>query len=359
MGERTIIPFGPHHPVLPEPIHLDLVLEDETVVQAIPNIGFIHRGLELLCKKKTYDQMSMVGERICGICSMTHGIGTCQSIEYSMGIEVPERAQFLRVFLNELGRIQSHVLWLGLAADAIGFESLFMHSWRVRELVLDILEELTGGRVIFSIAKVGGLKKEIGDDTLKRILTQLDKFKNEFDKLAKVFTDDLTVTHRWSGVGMLSRDDAMKLGAVGPVARASGVRTDARLLGYGAYKHMNFEPVVTDTCDCYGRAYVRVKEVFQALDLIKQSVAKMPKGEVDMKIKGFPEGEFFGRLEQPRGEVIYYIKGNGTKYLERFRVRTPTFANVPPLVKMLAGVDLADVPAIVLAIDPCISCTER
>src|SRR3989339_397041 len=141
MAERTIIPFGPQHPVLPEPIHLDLVIEDEKVVEAIPNIGFIHRGLELLCKKKTFEDMTFVAERICGICSFIHGVGYCQGIEQIMKLDIPPRAQFLRSFWSELARIQSHLLWLGLAADAIGFESLFMHSWRVREKILDIFEE--------------------------------------------------------------------------------------------------------------------------------------------------------------------------------------------------------------------------
>jgi ech hydrogenase subunit E len=132
-----------------------------------------------------------------------------------------------------------------------------------------------------------------------------------------------------------------------------------RQLGYGAYKNLDFEPVIETAGDCYARALVRVKEVYQALDLMRQVANKLPKGETEVKVVGFPEGEFFTRVEQPRGEVIYYVKGNGTKFLERFRVRTPTFANIPPLVHMLAGCDLADVPAIVIAIDPCISCTER
>lgn len=360
MGKRTIIPFGPQHPVLPEPIHLDLVLEDETVVEAIPNIGFIHRGLELLCKKKPFQDMVLVAERICGICSMIHGVGFCQGVEKIMNLEVPQRAQFLRVFWGELSRIHSHILWLGLAADAIGFESLFMHSWRVRELVLDIFEETTGGRVIFDVCKVGGVRKNITTDDLKsKITKQLHKIEEEYKEIAKVFVEDYTVSHRWSNVGILTKEDAHALGAVGPTVRASGIAQDMRILKYGAYEHLDFEPIVENTCDCYARALVRIKEVYQSLDLIKQVINKMPEGEIETPVKGFPTGDFFSRVEQPRGEVVYYVKGDGTKNLERFRVRTPTFANVPPLVKMLAGCDLADVPAIVLSIDPCISCTER
>lgn len=359
MANRTVIPFGPQHPVLPEPIHLDLVLEDEKVVEAIPNIGFIHRGLELLCEKKPFQDMVLVAERICGICSLVHGVGFCQGVEQIMNIQVPERAQLLRVFWSELSRIHSHILWLGLAADAIGFESLFMHSWRVRELVLDIFEETTGGRVIFDATKVGGVRKDINKTDFARLMKQIDKIEEEFKAFSDVFINDFTVIHRWSNVGTLTKQQAIDLGAAGPVLRASGVKSDMRMLKYGGYEKIDFEPIVTDTCDCYGRGVVRVKEVYQSFDIIRQVYSKIPEGEVEAKVVGFPKGEFFSRVEQPRGEVVYFIKGNGTKFLDRFRVRTPTFANVPPLVQMLAGCDLADVPAIVLSIDPCISCTER
>lgn len=359
MANRTVIPFGPQHPVLPEPIHLDLVLEDEKVIEAIPNVGFIHRGLELLCQKKAFQDMVLVAERICGICSLIHGVGYVQGVEKVMNLELPERALFLRVFWGELSRIHSHLLWLGLAADAIGFESLFMHSWRVREMILDIFEETTGGRVIFNVIKVGGVKKDISKDTFTRIMKQLDKAEEEYKQLSEVFKNDFTIIHRWSGVGVLSKEDAVKLGAVGPTVRASGIKSDMRILKYGAYEKIDFEPIVETSGDCYGRALVRVKEVYQSFDIIRQCYNKISEGELEAKVIGFPNGEFFSRVEQPRGEVVYYVKGNGTKFLDRFRVRTPTFANLPPLLQMLAGCDLADVPAIVLSIDPCISCTER
>jgi ech hydrogenase subunit E len=359
MAKRTVIPFGPQHPVLPEPIHLDLVLEDEKVIEAIPSVGFIHRGLELLCKKKPFQDMVFVAERICGICSFIHSVGFCQGVEKIMNVTIPVRAEYLRVFWGELSRIHSHILWLGLAADAIGFESLFMHSWRVREKVLDIFEETTGGRVIFGACKVGGVRKDITADMLARLSRALDDVEKEYKPLADVFLNDYTVAKRWSGVGYLSAKDAHQLGAVGPTVRASGIKQDLRELKYGGYQHLNFEPVVETAGDCYARGVVRVKEVYQSLDLIRQVIQKIPEGELSTKIVGFPTGEFFSRLEQPRGEVVYYIKGDGTKFLDRFRIRTPTFANIPPLLTMLAGCDFADVPAIVLSIDPCISCTER
>jgi ech hydrogenase subunit E len=359
MATRTIVPFGPQHPVLPEPIHLDLVLEDEKVVEAIPSIGFIHRGLERLCEKKDYNEMVFVAERICGICSFIHSQGYSQAIESLMNIEVPMRAKFLRTIWGEMSRIHSHILWAGLYADAFGFESLFMHSWRVREKILDIIEETTGGRVIFGACKVGGVRRDITTDTLKRIDKELVEIEKLSREILTVFEKDSSVKKRTIGKGLLTKEQAYSLGAVGPMVRASGIASDLRKGGYAAYDQLDWEPIVETGCDCYARHMVRVREIYQSFDMIHQAIAKIPEGPVDVKVTGNPVGERTERLEQPRGEVVYYVKGNNTKFLERFRVRTPTFANIPPLLTALAGCELADVPVIVLTIDPCISCTER
>ncbi len=356
---RTIIPFGPQHPVLPEPIHLDLVVEDELVVEAIPSIGFIHRGLEKLIEKKDFIDFVYVAERICGICSFIHGLTYCIAVEEIMKLDIPPRAQYLRVIWSELSRLHSHLLWLGLMADAFGFEALFMHSWRLREKILDIIEETTGGRVIFGSAKVGGVRRDITNEKLAEIVTRLKGFEKEFKEITDVFLHDSSVKHRMVGIGVLGKDDAYHLGAVGPTLRASGWDIDMRTLGYSAYKDINFTPVVETAGDCYARCKVRIRELFTSIDLISQCVAKISDGPIDMKVTGIPNGEFFARTEQPRGEVIYYLKANGTRFLQRMRVRTPTFANIPPLVKLLPGCELADVPVLVLTIDPCISCTER
>ena len=359
MSKKTLIPFGPQHPVLPEPIHLDLVLEDEKVVEAIPTIGYVHRGLEKLVQKKDFQEFTFVAERICGICSYIHGLGFCQTIEEIMQIEVPDRALFMRTIGSEFSRIHSHLLWLGLLADAFGFESLFMQTWRIRELILDVMEEATGGRVIFSACKIGGIKKELDDEILSKMLKVLDEVETETRRISKVFFNDNSVKHRLVGVGTLTKDEAFSLCAVGPVLRASGVNEDMRNLGYAAYSKLDFKPVVETAGDSYARCVVRTNEIFASIDLIRSAISKLPSGPIDVKFTGLPNGEFFSRLEQPRGEVIYYVKANGTKFLDRVRVRTPTFANIPPLLKMLKGCDLADVPVLILTIDPCISCTER
>ena len=356
---RTIIPFGPQHPVLPEPIHLDLVVEDEKVIEAIPSIGFIHRGLEKLVEKKDFIEFVYVAERICGICSFIHGQTYCQAIEEIMNIPVPPRALYLRVVWGELSRIHSHLLWLGLMADAFGFESLFMHSWRIREKVLDVIEATAGGRVIFGSCKIGGVRRDIDAEQAKAMLAMLKGIESDIKDIVHVFIHDGSVKQRMCNVGVLSKEDAYKLGCVGPVSRASGVAQDMRKLGYAAFKDLQFEPVVKTDGDSYARCAVRCEELTVSIDLIRQAMSKLPEGEIAVKVTGNPNGEFSARTEQPRGEVIYYVKANGGRNVQRFRVRTPTFANIPALVKVLQGCDLADVPVLALTIDPCISCTER
>jgi ech hydrogenase subunit E len=356
---RTIIPFGPQHPVLPEPIHLDLVVEDEKVLEARPSIGFVHRGLEKLVEKKDYVEFVYVAERICGICSFIHGQTYCQAIEAIMNVAVPPRALYLRTVWGELSRIHSHLLWLGLMADAVGFESLFMHSWRVREKVLNIIEATTGGRVIFGSCKIGGVRRDIDPEGVRKMLADLGPIEREAREITRVFLADSSVKARLCGVGVLAPQEARSLGCVGPMLRASGVAQDMRQLGYAAFKELAFAPITRPEGDSFARCAVRCEEIFQSIQLIREALGKIPAGEIAVKVTGNPNGEFIARTEQPRGEVVYCLKANGSKNLQRFRVRTPTFANLPAMLKLLPGCDLADVPVLVLTIDPCISCTER
>lgn len=359
MAKRSIVPFGPQHPVLPEPVHLDLVLEDETVVEAIPSIGFIHRGLEKLVDKRDFKQYVYIAERVCGICSCGHGIGYCESVEQMMEIEVPERAEYLRTIWMEMSRVHSHLLWLGLLADALGFESLFMESWRLREKILDMFDATAGGRVILSVNCVGGVLKDMDSAMLSSILDAVKTMEDEVKPIIHTFLSDVTVQSRMKGVGVLTREQAVELGAVGPMLRASGESYDARLLGYAAYGDLEIEPVTAKEGDCYARCKVRLNELLQSFSLLRELIGKIPEGPIQGTVKGMPSGENFIRIEQPRGEAIYYVKGNGTKNLDRFRLRTPTTSNIPAMAEMLKGCQLADVPILILTIDPCISCTER
>ncbi len=359
MGKKSVVPFGPQHPVLPEPIHLDLVLEDETIVDVVPEIGFVHRGLEGLVKKRDFKDYVYVAERVCGICSFMHGMGYCESVEHNMGIEVPERGKYLRTIWAEMSRVHSHLLWLGLLADGFGFEALFNECWRIREDVLDMLEATTGGRCIFSVNNVGGVIKDVDNATLRGIADKMDGIAVHLREVSDTFLKDFTVKDRLVGVGILTHEKALELGAVGPMMRASGWDIDMRMTGYAAYKDLEVKINTSNGCDCYARTEVRIQEIFTAIDLIHQAVSKIPQGDIIVPVKGNPKGEYLIRMEQPRGEAVYYTKGNGTKYLDRFRLRTPTFANIVPMAELMKGCSVADVPMIILTIDPCISCTER
>ena len=276
-----------------------------------------------------------------------------------MGVEVPPRAKMLRIIWSELHRMQSHLLWLGLFADSFGFESLFMQFWKIREKVLDINEATTGNRVIISVNAIGGLRRDLDAEQMKWMLSNLSWIEDEMARLEGTLLSDYTVKKRTVGKGVLPKEKAFELGAVGPTARASGIAQDMRMLGYSAFDRLDFEPVVEKDGDCYARSKVRFREVRQSIGLIRQAISKMPEGEIRAKARGRPAGETFSRIEQPRGELFYYIKADGSKNLVRLRIRTPTFANIPALLGMLPGMFLSDVPVVVLSIDPCISCTER
>ncbi len=356
---RTIIPFGPQHPVLPEPLHLKLVVEDETVVEAVPALGYVHRGLEGLATKRDYNQMVYVVERVCGICSCIHALCYCEAIEGLMGLKVPPRGQYLRIIWSELHRMHSHLLWLGLFADGFGFESLFMALWKVRERVMNINEATAGNRVIISTNVVGGTRYDMDKEKLSMIRKELNIIEQELKPLLETMRRDYSIKQRTVGKGVLTKEQAYVLGAVGPTLRGSGWAQDARQLKYEAFADIDFEPVVYTDGDSYARTMVRFDETMQSIDLIRQCLARIPAGETVLKPTGMPKGEITTRVEQPRGELFYYVKCDGTRIPNRVRIRTPTFANIPPLLAMLPGADLADVPVVTLSIDPCISCTER
>jgi ech hydrogenase subunit E len=356
---KTIIPFGPQHPVLPEPIHLSLTVEDETVLEAVPALGYVHRGLEKLCDIRDINQMIQIVERVCGICSKIHAQCYCQGIEEMLGVQVPPRAKYLRTIWSECHRIHSHLLWLGLFADAMGYESLFHQFWRIRERIMDINEATTGNRVIVSVNIIGGVRFDLSDEHKSWMLEQLDIAEKEIKDCQSSILSDYTVKNRTVGKGVLTAEQALELGAVGPMLRGSGVAEDARMTKYAAFDEIDFEPVVETEGDSWARTKVRFRETLQSIDLVRQALDKIPDGDLSVKVKEKPEGEGVARVEQPRGELMYYFKANGGKHLERLRIRTPTFANIPPLAAMLPGIELADVPVVVLSIDPCISCTER
>jgi len=359
--DKVVIPIGPQHPALKEPESFRVILEGEKIVGVSLRLGYNHRGIEKACEERTYIQDLYLIERVCGICSHSHSTCFIQAVEQIAGVEVPERALYLRVLVGELERIHSHLLWLGVAGHEIGFDTLFMYSWRDREIVMDILADLTGNRVNYGINTYGGVKRDVPAEMLKKILDAMDVLEERTKYYIQVATEEVTLMKRLSGVGIIKKEDAQALDAVGPVARASGIDRDTRRDDpYAAYDRVSFKVISVDNEDVYGRTLVRVGELMESYSIIRQVIEKMPEGPIITKVpRKIPEGEAFSRYEAPRGEDVHYVKANGTDKPERVKLRAPTLANIKPMMKMLENYNLADLPIIVAAIDPCFSCTDR
>jgi Ni,Fe-hydrogenase III large subunit len=354
------IPLGPYHIALEEPYKIEVECEGEKVIGASLKVGFNFRGIELLAQRKNITQSIALLERVCGICSNVHSMTYCMALERIGSIEVPERAKYVRVVMAELERLHSHLLWAGVAAELIGFETLFMHCFRLRERVMDLLEGISGNRVNYSMNRIGGVNRDIGQpDAVLAGVRQIREAVTS--SVIPVFTTDRTVAARCRGVGILTRAEAISYGAVGPVARASGLDMDLRRDNpYMAYGALKFNVPTQTEGDVYARVVVRALEILESCGLVEQALDQMPDGPLHVgDVYSVPAGDAVARVEAPRGEVFYYIASDGSDVPVRVKVRTPSFANIPTVTAMVKGNELSDVPLIQAAVDPCYSCTDR
>ena len=355
------IPIGPQHPCLKEPACFTVSLNGEKLVDIDLRLGYNHRGLEKAAESKTYIQNIYLIERVCGICSHSHPTCYVMCVEDVAGLVVPPRGRYLRSLIGELERVHSHLLWLGVAAYEIGFETLLMYSWRDREVVMDILAMLTGNRVNYAANVIGGASRDISEEQKQDVLKAVDILEERTKYYIEVAQEESTLIARLSNVGHISLEDVKLMGTVGPAARASGLDYDVRRDDpYAAYDEIPFN-VITDThCDVYGRALVRVGELMESYKMIRHIIKNLPDGPISIKSpRKIPAGEAVRRYEAPRGEDVHYVRGNGTDKPERVRVRAPTMVNLLSVPKMLEGDNLADVSITIAAIDPCFSCTDR
>jgi len=355
------IPIGPYHPSLKEPEHFIVTVDGEEIVDVDFRIGYIHRGIERGFQEMTWLQGIYLAERICGICSHAHTTCYSENVEKLQELEAPPRGKYIRTIVAELERIHSHVLWLGVAAHEIGFDTLFMYTWRDRELVLDILEMISGNRVNYAMNTLGGVRRDIPNWMVDVIKRKLDALEERIKYYRKVCLTEPTIARRTVSRGILKTSDAIRLCAVGPTARASNVDTDVRRdYPYAAYDEIPFNVVVRDECDVFARVLVRVDEVLEAINIIRYALDHLPEGPIRVK---FPtrvkEGESMMRVEAPRGELIHYTLSKGGPKPFRYKVRSPTLANVLSIKPMLMGGVIADIPIVIASIDPCFSCTDR
>lgn len=278
-----------------------------------------------------------------------------------MELAPPKRGLYIRYLVSELERVHSHLLWLGVAGHEAGFDSFFMYTWRDREIVMDLLEMITGNRVHYAINTIGGVRRDLDEGQKAKVLEGVATLRKRSEYYFKIGANEPSFVARIAGVGMLSKEQAIALCATGPVAKASGVGRDVRKEDpYAVYDELDFEVCTADTCDVLGRVVVRVKELLESYKMIEQMVKGLPEGDIACKAprKAKP-GEAVSRYEAPRGENIHYIKANGTDRPERLKVRAPTLGNYPATVEMLRNGFIADIPLIFAAIDPCICCAER
>ncbi len=358
---RVKLPIGPQHPALKEPENFTITLDGERVVDVDIRIGYTHRGIEKLMESRTYTQNLYLVERICGICSYAHVQNFTQNVEEILGVQIPKRAEYIRTLFLELERLHSHFLWLGVAGHEIGFDTLFMYTWQDREVVQDLLEMISGNRVNYAMNSIGGVRRDVSEDHRKKVLEGMNYLEKRAGYYKEVAISEKTILARAENVGILKPKDALKLTAVGPTARASGIKVDIRKDDpYASYLDTPFDMITTDTNDVLGRVVVRVLEIFESIKIIRYLMEHLPVGDITMKVpRKVPEGESVSHTEAPRGEDFHYLRSNGTEKPERYKVRTPTLANMPAVSEMLKGTYLADVPIIVAAIDPCMGCMDR
>ena len=357
------IPIGPYHPGLEEPYKLDLICEGETVKDAEMTIGFNFRGIEFLARQRNYTQIIALVERVCGICSNIHTLSYCQAVEQCTEYVVPERALYIRTIMAELERLHSHVLWAGVAAKLIGFKTMFMGCFALREKIMDCLELISGNRVNYSMNNIGGVNRDIADPlSVLKIVEQLEEEVKTV--VVPVFTTDKTIASRCAGVGVITKEQAKAIGLVGPFARASGIPDDIRKSQpYAAYDRFQFNVPVLESGDTFARVVVRALELLESCSILRQALTTMPPGPFKGPARPeIPAGMMgFSRVEAPRGEVFYMVRSSATgkDIPDRVKIRTPTFVNMPGVRYALAGNELADSPLIQASCDPCYSCTDR
>lgn len=354
-------PIGPQHPALKEPENLRFSVDGELVVDADIRIGYVHRSIERSCSERNYVQDVHLCERVCGICSNAHTLCYCMAVEALTDVEVPERAQFIRMLMHEFERIHSHLLWLGVAGHEVGFDSLFMYVWRDRETIQDILETVSGNRGHYAMTTLGGVRYDITPEMEDKIRRGIKYLRERTEYYAEIATTEATFIKRVADVGAISGPRAQELGAVGPMLRGSGPDYDVRrYFPYLQYHRIDFPVRTSELRDVLGRTLVRVQEVLDACDICEQVLDMMTEGEIQARFpRKVPEGESVMRIEAQRGELIYYVRSDGSDVPERVKIRTPTMANLPASIETVIGGYVADIPIAFASMDPCFSCTDR
>ena len=357
---KPVLAVGPFHPLQEEMEFYQLTLDGEIVTDIDVRISYNHRGIEGISETLQFDQVPFLVSRICGICSASHPLAYVRAVEDIASVTPPDRALYVRTIINELERIHSHLLWVGLGGHFIGYDTVFMWSWKYREPVLQLLEEITGNRNNYGNVKVGGCREDIPNEIIPKLLKEIDELEKKTEMLTKAVLDDPIIHARLKGVGILSNEDAINYAVTGPTARGSGVAIDVRHDDpYAAYGDLDWNVIAEPEGDVFAKAVVRLLEVFESIKMIRQAVKKLPDGPVSVEVKEILPGERFGRAEAPRGETFHYVRSDGGNRPVSHKARAPSYVNVPSFKASCIGQHVADVTITLAAVDPCYSCTER
>lgn len=349
------INMGPQHPMTHGLWNLRVKVDGETIVDAEPEIGYLHRGYEKIMEVREFQKNVVLTDRLCYVSSITWSHAYCLACEAMMDLEVPARAEYLRVVSNELQRVASHLMWLAAYGPDLGLLTALLWALRERELFLDLIQLITGARMNQNYPRIGGVRNDAPPDFDKYCRKVIAHFRKKLMDHEKLFEQSKLFQLRTIGVGTISRRDAIDWGVTGPNLRATGANIDLRKLDpYDAYPELTFEPIVEHDGDSYSRYKVRIEEMKLSCDLIEQALEKMPQGPYRSKPPRRAEGEGFRRTEDSRGEALFYVIGDGDDRPYRVKIRSPVFSNIFAAPLMMRGNKLADVVAIMGSIDVCV-----
>lgn len=358
-----IINVGPQHPATHGVLHLVITLNGETIKKVEPHLGYIHRSIEKMCESLTYRQFIYVTSRMDYLSSHINNHACALCVEKAMQIEVPERAQVIRVILDELTRIASHELWWGAMAMDLGAFTPFFHAFREREAINEIMEDTCGARLTMNYMVPGGVMQELHPDFQKKVKAFIELYKRKIDEYAELVTGNVIFQNRMKGVGYLSAADAISYGVSGPAARGSGVSCDVRkVYPYEIYNKLDFEEVLETAGDSFARYMVRIREMNQSVKIIEQLIDNIPEGDFVAKTKNvlkLPKGEFYTKVETARGELGIYIVSEGGTTPYRIKFRSPGFSNLSALDHMARGSKLGDLVAMMGTLDLVIPDIDR
>ncbi|MCX6263026.1 MAG: NADH-quinone oxidoreductase subunit D [Bacteroidetes bacterium] len=360
---QLVINVGPQHPATHGVLHLVITLEGETIIKIEPHLGYIHRSIEKMSESLTYRQFIYVTSRMDYLSAHINNLACAMCVEKGMLLEVPERAQVIRVIMSELTRIASHELWIGAMAMDLGAFTPFFYTFRERETINDIMEQTCGARLTMNYMVPGGVMYDLHPEFVARVKSFVVQFKSKVSELEDLVTDNIIFRNRTVGVGVLSKADAISYGCTGPVARASGVDGDIRKrFPYSGYEKLQFEQCIDTAGDSFARYIVRIREMYQSIHIIEQLIDAIPEGDFQAKTKAvikLPKGEFYTRVETARGELGVYIVSEGGTTPYRIKYRSPGFSNLSALNHMASGSKIGDLMATMGTLDLVIPDIDR